>query len=269
MRTLYLSDLDGTLLRRNQTISPYTAEVIGALCARGMYFSYATARSVVTASKITASLPQNLPVIVYNGTFIVEAGTGRILMAHDFPADEARMILETLASGGVHPFVYAHIDGAERYSFSPDHMTDGMRRFHATRRDSRERSVPLTALLDGEVFHFSCIDSPKRLLPLYEALRDKFPCVCYREIYSGDQWLEIMPKGVSKASAARQLKQMLGCSRIVAFGDGVNDLPLFEAADEAYAVANADDALKAVATGIIDSNEEDGVARWLAEHVRL
>lgn len=52
------------------------------------------------------------------------------------------------------------------------------------------------------------------------------------------------------------------------FGDGENDVDLFEAADEAYAVANAADVLKAVATGVIGANDEDGVARWLDAHAR-
>ena len=51
------------------------------------------------------------------------------------------------------------------------------------------------------------------------------------------------------------------------FGDGENDVDLFEAADEAYAVANAADVLKAVATGVIGAND-DGVARWLDAHAR-
>lgn len=55
---------------------------------------------------------------------------------------------------------------------------------------------------------------------------------------------------------------------MVVFGDGENDVDLFEAADEAYAVANAADVLKAVATGVIGANDEDGVARWLDAHAR-
>ena len=46
----------------------------------------------------------------------------------------------------------------------------------------------------------------------------------------------------------------------------MNDLPMFEISDEAYAVANAVDELKAAATGIIESNEDDGVAKWLLRH---
>ena len=52
----------------------------------------------------------------------------------------------------------------------------------------------------------------------------------------------------------------------MAFGDGMNDIEMFELADEAYAVANAVPELKAIATGIIGSNDEDSVAKWLKEH---
>lgn len=49
----------------------------------------------------------------------------------------------------------------------------------------------------------------------------------------------------------------------MAFGDGENDLDLFGAADEAYAVSNAAEKLKHAATAVIGSNEEDAVARWI------
>ena len=52
---------------------------------------------------------------------------------------------------------------------------------------------------------------------------------------------------------------------MVVFGDSVNDIPMFKAADEAYAVANAIDELKAAATAVIGSNEEDAVAAFLKE----
>ena len=51
------------------------------------------------------------------------------------------------------------------------------------------------------------------------------------------------------------------------FGDGKNDIDMLELADEAYAVANAVDELKAIATGVIRSNNDDGVARWLTEEI--
>lgn len=51
MKTLYVSDLDGTLLRKNETLSTYTIKTINTLTASGMLFSYATARSLNTAKK--------------------------------------------------------------------------------------------------------------------------------------------------------------------------------------------------------------------------
>lgn len=265
-KTLYISDLDGTLLRRDQTISPTTASIINSLIEKGMIFSYATARSIATAAKITAAITPPFPVIVYNGTFIVENGTGRILCENYFSEEDGLRILHILNEGGVFPFVYATIDGAERYSFIPPLMTEEMRRFHATRLDSRQRIASEDTIADGRLFHFSCIDKEEKLQPLYDRIKAEFPAVFYREMYSGDMWLEIMPRGVTNASAALQLKTMLGCDRIAAFGDGKNDIPLFSVSDERYAVANADESLKAMAHGIIGDCDEDGVAHWLTEH---
>ena len=77
--------------------------------------------------------------------------------------------------------------------------------------------------------------------------------------------LEVVKKDVSKASAALALKARLGAQKLVVFGDAENDIPLFEAADESYAVSNAVPSLKERATAVIGSNEEDGVAKKLAQ----
>ena len=87
-----------------------------------------------------------------------------------------------------------------------------------------------------------------------------------REYYSQEYWLEIMPKDASKANGVKELAELLKAEKIVVFGDSMNDIDMFSVADEAYAVENAMDELKEVATGIIGSNEEDGEARWLNEH---
>lgn len=61
---------------------------------------------------------------------------------------------------------------------------------------------------------------------------------------------------------------MLDCEKLVVFGDGKNDIAMFEIADEAYAVENAVEELKKNATGIIVSNEDDGVAKWLRKNYK-
>lgn len=72
-----------------------------------------------------------------------------------------------------------------------------------------------------------------------------------------------MPKAASKSNAILQLKKLMECDRVAAFGDGRNDIDMFAIADTCYAVANAVDELKELATAVIGSNNEDGVAKWL------
>ena len=82
-----------------------------------------------------------------------------------------------------------------------------------------------------------------------------------------EYWLEIMPRKATKANAIVKLKEILGCDRVVSFGDAMNDLPMFCISEECYAMANAVEDLKAVATDVILSNNEDGVAKWLVENI--
>lgn len=261
-KTLYLSDLDGTLLKGDQTLSDFTKSTIRDLTEKGMLFSYATARSYATSSIVAKGLPEDIPVIVYNGTFILENGSKNQLLSNRFLNEDALKILQDLTDGGIFPIVYSFIDGKEKFSYIPHESTTA---FLDTRRgDGRDRPVKTNGeLAKGEIFHFSCIDTPQKLLPLYEKLKDRFTCVYYKESYGGEWWLEVQPKEATKANAALKLKEMLGCEKLICFGDGKNDISMFLAADECYAVENAADELKAMATGIIPSNEKDGVAMWL------
>ncbi len=267
MSTLYLSDLDGTLLRSDQHTSTFTNETINRLVSEGMLFSYATARSYNTARKVTAGLDAKIPLIVYNGAFIIDNATQELLLCNMFTADDADAILTDLLKADVSPIVYC-LDDKERFVYNARRINPDTKDFVASRYgDSRDTPVEDDAQLHRKgTFYFTCIDAEDKLAPLFEKYRDIFTCVFSKDIYSGAQWLEIMPKAATKAYASRQLKQLLGCEKVVAFGDAVNDIPLFEAADECYAVANAADALKDRATGIIDSNDNDGVAHWLADH---
>ena len=80
MSNLYVSDLDGTLLRSNKVTSKYTNQVINSLVEEGMIFSYATARSLVTAKKVTEGINAKIPLIVYNGAFVFGDGKNDIDM---------------------------------------------------------------------------------------------------------------------------------------------------------------------------------------------
>ena len=106
MSDLYVSDLDGTLLRSNEVTSKYTNQVINSLVEEGMIFSYATARSLVTAKKVTEGINAKIPLIVYNGAFVIDNITEKILIANYFD-DSVHSVLEDLFSNNVYPIVYA------------------------------------------------------------------------------------------------------------------------------------------------------------------
>lgn len=269
-KTLYVTDLDGTLLQNDQTISPFSVQTIQAFIRGGGLFSYATARSHVSAGRVTQALGLRLPVIIYNGTFIVAPDTGAPVWAGNFAEGVAEAALNSLVAAGVHPIVYSHIDGREYSSWIPQHLTEGCLRYVADRPgDPRNRPVAdLPALLAGDVFYMMVIVTEAKLqalLPLFtnnpalqvHTLEDSY--------HPGDFWLELSPVGTGKDHMLLRLKEMIGADRIVCFGDNLNDMPMFRVADEAYAVANAKAELKALATGIIGSNTEDGVARFLMD----
>ena len=103
--------------------------------------------------------------------------------------------------------------------------------------------------------------------PLYIRAREYngWECLFQKDVYRDEYWLEIAPQNSTKAKSILKLKEEYGFDKLVVFGDSVNDIPMFKIADEAYAVANAVDELKALATGIIGSNEEDAVAVYLSK----
>ena len=269
-KTIYISDLDGTLLQRNQHISKESCRILNDLSKRGLLFTYATARSLITASKVTSGLDVKIPVIVYNGVFIIDSD-GKRLVKNVFAEEDAENIFCTLAEFGINPLVYSIIGNEEKFSYIPERLTRGMRDFLATRNgDPRHRPVSKkNDMLMGDVFYFTCINDKGSMGKAYEELKKRYYCVYSTDIYSGDQWLEILPVSATKANAALQLKKFLDCSRLVVFGDGVNDIPMFKAADEGYAVKNADYKLKEIATGIIDGNDENSVAKFISEHFNV
>ncbi len=269
-KTLYVTDLDGTLLNKNDRINPKSIEIINSLVEKGMAFTYATARSLVSASVVTQGLSTNIPVIAYNGAFIFQPATGEILFREHFSREEMTYASDLIRTYEISPLVYAFIDGVEKVSWNPVRENDGVQRYLSLRKgDRRLRPVENNAqLYEGEIFYFTCIGTKEELMPLYEAIskNKQYRCTIQQELYRPEYFCEIMPAGATKANAIRKLKEIRGCDKVISFGDAINDLPMFEISDACYAVENAVEELKAAADGVIDSNENDGVAKWLLEH---
>lgn len=268
-KTLFLSDLDGTLLKSDLTLSRHTCDVLAAFTRAGHHFSYATARSIETASRVTAGLNVGIPVIVHNGAFIVNSATRRPLWSAQFSDREKADVFAAFRRRGLFPLVYSVIGGRNRFSYLRSACGRAQWAFvlsrsgHADDRRAREVFSPEQAL-EGTVYYFTCIgDTEEALREVRSELEERYFTIFSRDIYTGAPWLEVLPKGTSKATAAKKLMELLGCGRLICFGDEMNDMPMFRLAQEKYAVGNAAPALKEMATAVLGTNDEDAVATFL------
>lgn len=265
--TLYVSDLDGTLLTPQEQLSPFTTRVVNRLVEQGVHFTYATARSRHSAEVVTAGLTKNLPVIVYNGAFVIDGATGEKLMESAFTPEQIAQVQAWGETCGLRPLCYAFVEGKERVSWREDLVNEGMAFYLSNRKgDSRLRPVGEDdALYRGEVFYFTYIGEQEDLEPLWQLARacPWLNATFQQELYRQEYWLELMPRAATKANASRRLLERLGCGRMVSFGDAVNDVPLLQAADWGCAVENAVPSLLEEADEVLPANTQDGVAKFL------
>jgi Cof subfamily protein (haloacid dehalogenase superfamily) len=270
MRVLYVTDLDGTLLNSNERLSEYTIKTLNELITNGMCCSYATARSLSSASVVTKGLIQNIPVIVYNGTFIINPHTKEKLFSLYFNEQQKTMIKDFFIRNSVCPLIYGNVKGEEKVSWLKGQENAGIKRYiHSRKGDPRLRPVETTdELYCGELFYFTCIGEKHELENMHDFFREspELTCTFQKELYHEEYWCELMPEKATKGNAIMELKKKLDCDKIISFGDAINDISMFRISDESYAVENAVDELKKYATGIIMSNDKDGVAHWLHNH---
>ena len=272
MKTLFVSDLDGTLLTKEERVSEYSRERLNGMIERGLLFTYATARSYESALRAVRGLNINIPVALYNGGLIFHPQTGETLDAVLFSDEEKTYINAVLRAHKIQPFVFGVTPDRshERVSWLAGSETIGMQRYLTRRRgDIRVGSVNSEEdLLSGVVFNFKCIGPREMLDSAWNDLKldSRFICIYRQEAYHSDFWMEISPRQATKATGVQKIKSILGCDRVVCFGDTSNDSDMFDVCDEKYAVMNADEWLKQKATGVVGYCEEDGVAKWLEEH---
>lgn len=270
MNTLYISDLDGTLLNKNAELSQFTIDTLNALIKEGMNFTIATARSAATVDSILKELNLPLPVILMNGVLIYDISTKSYLNIEYLPADSLRFIQKVLKDYNLTGFMYDVKDHILT-TYYESLTNKAQREFYEERVNKYHKSfiqVPdFTNVNPEHIIYFALLDTKDHLEPAYQILKNRsdIALAYYKDIYSEDDiwYLEIFSVNATKYNAVQYLRTKYQYERIIGFGDNLNDLPLFKACDVTCAVNNAKDELKAVAAHIIGSNTEDGVAAWL------
>ncbi|BCN28875.1 HAD family hydrolase [Anaeromicropila herbilytica] len=272
MNTLYISDLDGTLLQPNAKLSPSTIQTINELMQKGMNFTCATARTYASTNKLLEPLNIRLPLVLMNGACVYNKGLNRYEKIEYLDKDTIKVILDFLKETNMTGFLYEIKDNT-LCTYYEDLDSKGRKDFHDERVNLfQKRFVKVedfSELDPTHILYFCLIDTEEKTKELYELLSDEpsLKLERYTDIYSKDLWyLEIFSVNASKYNAVQYLRKQYEFDQIIGFGDNLNDLALFKACEECYAVANAKEDVKKAATKVIDYNYNDGVANFLKNH---
>lgn len=272
--TLYVTDMDGTLLGADSRLSAESSEIITALSREGHNITVATARTPATVVPLlegTLTLP---PAIVITGAALWHRGRdGGYGDVRFFTPELYDGLCGLFAAHGLSPFVYTLPEGSsviQVYREPRTRMNQAEEVFVEERQFLKLKQFHLQEPAPDEASAhtvlFFAMGPLDRILRAGAGIRGSLSCTvsAYPDIFMKDTGiLEVLASGVSKAAAVRSLARRLGARRVVAFGDNLNDLPMLAVADEAVAVGNALPEVKAAATRVIGPNTASSVARFI------
>ena len=271
MKTLYISDLDGTLLNNDVEITEKSKKLLNEFISRGNYFSVATARTGATVVQMLEGVNVNIPVVLMNGVAAYDIKAAKYVNIHTFSNEAKEQFFEEVCAYSSPGFLYC-IDGDNLSTFYENTNSPNAEIFINEREKKfGKKFIKVKSFKDcqeSNAVYYSYSDIYEKLNPLYEKIKKikGLRCEFYRDTYHPDFWyFEVCSESASKYNAVKWLRENYGFERVVAFGDNLNDLPLFEASDEAYAVENAKEDVKKHATAVIGRNTEDAVAGFLNE----
>ena len=273
MKTLFVTDLDGTLLNDQSKITAHSAETLNFLIEKGVLFTTATARTFSTTVPIFKDVNLNCPLILMNGVNIFDPVKRKTIVSHPIDFETGEKIVDIFHAHGKYPLMYFENNSKMKVEYEKL-LTQSQRDYVGLRQQFYHKDfvqVESFSLYEGNNFiYVVTLDKKEEIEPIYHEILalGNLDCNFYGDTFSGEYFLEISTKGISKASGALWVKEKLGADKIVAFGDNMNDYPLFKAADESFATANACEELKALATGVIKSNNENAVADFIFERIR-
>lgn len=271
-KTLYVADLDGTLLSPGAVLSDYSRTVISELIDRGVSFTIATARTPATVTHILRGLKITLPCIMMNGAVSFSFTKMRFCDISKFPKSITNDILILANSCPVTTFLYTFENNCLNV-FYKDDGKQYTRRFISERSGTAYKSfksISDYSQARGEIIYSALLGAKKVLTDYFQRYRKitALDTVLYREVnFNGIYVLESYLAGISKAKAVKRLADSICADKIIAFGDNINDMQMLKQADIGLAVANAAPEVLACADEVIGSNSADGVAKWLLKNV--
>ncbi|HVJ65778.1 MAG TPA: HAD family hydrolase [Bdellovibrionota bacterium] len=275
VKTLIVSDLDGTLMRDDGQVSEYSKSVIRRLLAEGHLFTVASARSLVSIRRIFSDLDIQLPVVSYNGAVITHLKSSDYESVSALDVSVFRELIRIIDDMGLEPFVSTYSRGAEHRYFRKI-RNEGMNYVMHDLVENRDRRLvqveDFAQAMQEPLLEVNVIGTAVEAEAFYNRLQreigQRVGYVRFESRYQpGSHWVSLASPMVSKAFGCEKLVLELGlkAENLLVFGDEDNDKKMFEYAGHAVATANAILPVKALASEVIGHCNEDAVARYLAK----
>ena len=274
--TLFVSDLDGTLLPKGKQLSEGQIATLNRLIEGGLQFTLATARSIQAVKALLQNINLQVPLITLGGSLITRPDRREHLLARTLPKQVSEELLSLLHHRDILPFIAAFDDRQDWGFFS--HTTSDAAQWYIDEKRlygdprlhwySHPSQVLGTNILTLTVFVESdgWEELSSHLNQVENAQVSAFPARSFPGWYE----VTVSHPQADKGKALAGLRQVCGTKweRVVVFGDDINDLPLFAAANHAVAVENAVQEVLSSADEVIRSNESGSVIDYLAKYVK-
>lgn len=269
-KTLYVTDMDGTLLAPDSSVSNESARIITELSKQGAMITVATARTPATVEPLLSETYISLPAIVMTGASLWERQSKTYLRPHYIAKSTVNKIMQSATRYDINLFQYTLNHDGILDVFYQGKMSEHEKAFVNERESLQYKRLHLNHAYENRCLTalLFAMGVRESIFSLADELRLNVDCSvsCYVDIFDENTGIiEVFAPNVSKAEAVKSLAQEIGAEKIVVFGDNLNDISMMQVADVAVAVGNALPEVKAIAHEIIGDNATDAVAHYIYE----
>lgn len=266
---LITSDLDGTLLNSSKSVSFYTINTINFLIDKGMKFTIATSRTPATFVDMLKKINIKCPVICMNGSAIYDIKSNEYIKYFEIEKGNLNSILNLINQYNVNCFIHT-IKNNRLYIYYKEIKNNAEKLFFKERKKLHLKTyIKGNSYENSPVIYIMLLNEKKIIENIYSELENKINdykinITKYEDIYNkGYYYLEISNINASKKNGIKYINSITNTDKNIVFGDNENDLPMFEIAYKSFAVKNAVKEVKDKADKIINTNDNNSVAKTL------
>ena len=272
MDTLYVTDLDGTLLNTDSKLTDETYNLLQPLIDDGLNLAIASARAHNSILSIIEPLKIKLPILCHNGTFIYDVQKESFIHTVTLPDEDIECIIDMALSHGLNPFIYT-LNSNTPHVFYSRLESFAEKTYFKTRVEMGDKRFvhdkEYELYKNEDAFYISIVGSygPLSEVVKYYTDVENVSVSLTKDVYYDDfWWIEIMPVNAGKGNGLEFLRKLYRPKEIICFGDNKNDITMFEKADHAVCVENAVSELKKIADEVIGTNNDNSVAKYINRH---